>query len=92
MCKIKEGAAVQTKGDLQNLVTSVILRQTSTFSVEDIYQAARAKLIGSDYLDRPELRQRCQDTISTLFVIDCIRSVDKGMYTLAMSFPAVNRR
>ena len=47
MCKIKEGAAVQSKGDLQNLVTSVILRQTSTFSSEDIYQVAKTKLVGS---------------------------------------------
>lgn len=92
MCKIKEGAAVQTKGDLQNLVTSVILRQTSTFSAEDIYQATRAKLIGSNYLDRPELKQRCEDTLATLFIIDCIRSVGKGIYSLSMSFPAVNRR
>lgn len=92
MCRIKEGAAVQTKGDLQNLVTSVILRQTSTFSAEDIYQATRAKLEGSEYRDRPELKQRCMDTISTLFVIDCIRSVGKGIYSLAMSFPAINGR
>lgn len=92
MCKIKEGAAVQTIGDLQNLVTSVILRQTSTFSAEDIYQAARTKLVGSNYLDHPELKQRCEDTLSTLFIIDCIRSVGKGEYSLAMSFPAINRR
>lgn len=89
MCKMKEGAAVQTKGDLQNLVTSVNLRQTSTFSAEDTYQA---KLEGSDYRDRPELMQRCVDTISTLFIIDCVRSVGKGVYSLAMSFPTINGR
>lgn len=91
MCKIKEGADVQNKGDLQNLVTSVILRQTSTFSAEDIYQAAREKLNGSDYCNRPEVRQRCEDTISTLFIIDSLRSVGKGRYRLAMSFPAVDK-
>ena len=37
MCKVKEGKDVKTKGDLQNLVTSVILRQTSEFTVDDIY-------------------------------------------------------
>ena len=92
MCKIKEGAAVQTKGDLQNLVTSVILRQTSTFSAEEIYQVAKTKLVGSEYQNRPELKKRCEDTISTLYLIDCLRSVGKGRYSLAMSFPSVNRR
>lgn len=92
MCKIKEGTAVQTNGDLQNLITSIILRQTATFSSEEIYKYVMAKLSGSKYENSLELKERCEDTISTLYLIDCLRSVEKGRYSLAMSFPSVNRR
>lgn len=92
MCRIKEGAAVRTKGDLQNLVVSVILRQNSSFSTEEIYLATNAKLNGSEYYDRPELKERCKETISTLHMIDCLRSVGKGRYSLSMSFPSITRR
>lgn len=92
MCKVKEGADVQTKGDLQNLITSVILRQTSMFSSEDIYQAANTKLVGSGFQNCRETEKRCKDTISALYLIDCLKSEGKGRYSLAMSFPSVNRR
>jgi len=90
MCKIKEGVAVQTIGDLQNLVTSVILRQTSSFSVEDICAATTEKLKGSLYNNEADVKKRCEETISTLYLIDCLRSVGNKHYSLAMSFPSVN--
>lgn len=90
MCKIKEGIAVKTTGDLQNLVTSVILRQTSTFSVEDICEATRKKLSGSSYDNESDIKKRCAETISTLYLIDCLRDVGNGRYSLAISFPSVN--
>jgi hypothetical protein len=92
MCNIKTGTNVQTEGDLQNLVTSVILRQTSEFSVDDIYNGVRAKLTGSVYYNSPEVKRRCEDTINTLFIIDSIKVKDHGKYQLSMSFPAVTKR
>lgn len=91
MCNVREGADVRTKGDLQNLITSVILRQTSTFSFADIYQAANRKLAGSEYQNRQEIEKRCKDTISALYLMDCLKSEGKGQYSLAMSFPSVNK-
>lgn len=90
MCNVKEGKEVKTKGDLQNLVTSVILRQTSEFSVDDIYNGTLARLVGSDFYDSLEVKQRCEDTIGTLFSIDCLDVVGHGKYKLHMSFPSVN--
>jgi len=90
MCKVKEGVAVKTVGDLQNLVTSVILRQTSAFSIEDIYRATRDKLNGSLYDNEEDVKKRCEETISTLYLIDCLRNVGSERYSLAMSFPSVN--
>lgn len=92
MCNVKEGKDVKNKGDLQNLVTSVILRQTSEFSVDDIYNGTRARLVGSDYYDSLEVKQRCEDTLNTLFNINCLKSDGHGKYQLAMSWPAVNKR
>lgn len=89
MCNIKEHEDVKTIGDLQNLVTSVILRQTSEFSVDDIYNGTRARLIGSSYYDSLEVKQSCEDTINTLFIIDCLEVVGHGKYKLHMSFPSV---
>lgn len=90
MCNVKEGKDVKTKEDLQNLVTSVILRQTSEFTVDDVYNGTLARLVGSDSYDSLEVKQRCEDTISTLFIIDCLDVVGHGKYKLHMSFPAVN--
>lgn len=92
MCNVKEGRDVKNDGDLQNLITSVILRQTLEFSVDDIYNGVRDRLTGSDYYDSLEVRQRCEDTIHTLFNINCLKILGHGKYQLAMSWPAVNKR
>lgn len=92
MCRVREGADVISKADLQNLVTSVILRQTSTFSAKEISDRIRLKLEGSRYYDSHEVEERCRETISTLYTINCILSVEKGRYKLAMSFPSVVKR
>ena len=92
MCRIKEGADVVSEADLQNLVTSVILRQTSAFSAQDICAKIRDKLTGSRFKDSDEVNERCDETISTLYSIDCLRITEAGRYKLAMSFPAVARR
>lgn len=89
MCKVLEGADVRTIGDFQNLVTSVILRQTSTFSADDILKSTTAKLKGSEYTDPAEILKRCKDTISVLYMTDCLKRVEKGRYSLTMPFPSI---
>ncbi len=92
MCNVKEGKDVKTKADLQNLVTSVILRQTSEFSLDDIYNGTLARLVGSDFYDSSEVKQRCENTINTLFIINRLKSDGHGKYELDMSFPSVSSR
>ena len=92
MCKVREGANVVSSSDLQNLVASVILRQTSTFSTEDVYSLICAKLKGSAFIDSPEVERRCKETISALFTVNCLKSIEPDRYKLNMSFPSVARR
>ena len=92
MCNIKQGANVKTIVDLQDLVIGVILRQTSEFSIDDIYNEVRARLTGSDYYDNSEVRQHCEDTIRPLFNINFLHVLEDGKYQLATSFPAVTKR
>jgi len=89
MSNVKEGKDVKNKGDLQNLITSVILRQTSEFSVDDIYNGTRARMLGSEYYDSPEVKNYCKETLDTLYNNDCLKRVEKGKYQLAMGWPAV---
>lgn len=91
MCRVKEGAAVVTSADLQNLVTSTILRQTSIFSSEDICADLQSKLEGSQFLGKPEVRRKCDETIATLHSVDYLRAIDATRYKLTMAFPSVTR-
>lgn len=97
MCNIKTGADVKHHGNLQNLVTSTILRQADTFSVEDIYNQVNEKLVGSKYYNAGLVKQLCADTIDTLYNIcgltvveDAPNSVNR--YQLTLSWPAINKR
>ena len=86
------GADVISKADLQNLVTSVILRQTTSFSAQEICIKTREKLVGSSFADSEDVRMQCDETISTLYLIDCLSTTEAGRYKLAMSFPSVTKR
>lgn len=91
MCNVKTGADVKHKGDLQNLITSVILRQSGVFTKDDVIDGVRAKLQGSVYVDNGEVIQRIEDTLHQLFIINCL-ICDGKQYQLSMSFPAVTKR
>ena len=39
MCKIKTGANIQTKSDILNLITALLFRQVTDFTVESILTA-----------------------------------------------------
>lgn len=65
MCEVKKNKDVQTESDLQNLVTSVILRQEDSFNVEQIYDFINADLCDSKYKDeqnliKPLIKYTCQ--------------------------------
>ena len=89
---IKENENVKTQADLQNIVTSVILRQTGEFNLDDVVHAANLRLVGSIYYESQELTERCDDTLETLFLIGSISHATKGRYRLCMSWPAVSAR
>ena len=89
---IKENSTVKTKADLQNLVTSVILRQTDEFTLDDVVRDANLRLVGSTYYGTEELTERCADTLHTLFVFNGIQSAGKDKYAPGMWWPAVSAR
>lgn len=91
MCRIKEGADIRTAADLQNLVTSVILRQTETFSIQDVCLRIKDKATGSSLDNLEEINKRCLETISALYLIDCIRNTGENEYKLTMTFPSTSK-
>ena len=96
MCKIKTGALVETDADLQNLITSVILRQTEPFTKETIEGQLLANLEGSAFSAEDEKREQaiktCKRTLKFMMLSSSIRSmgVDDQRYRLALSFPSYN--
>ena len=89
---LKEQSNVKNKADLQNLVTSVILRQTDEFTLDDVVRGANLRLVGSTYYGTEELTKHCKDTLETLFLIGSISNAKNGKYCLSISWPAVSGR
>ena len=96
MCQVRTGANVQTVADLQNLVTSVILRQTQPFSKDNIKEQVFNKLVGSEFLTDAEKRTQvikiCDRTLKFMVLSSSIRSkgMDDDRYRLTLSFPSYN--
>ncbi len=96
MCKVKTGEQVQTTPDLQNLVTSTILRQTQPFTAGSIEDQVATLLEGSPFLQdvalRPQVAQICERTLQYMLMSRGIRSVgmDSDLYRLALAFPSYN--
>ena len=86
---IKYGIDVKTNSDLQNLVTSVILRQTDSFTEETIFSEVLKKLDGSVFANSPDVKKRCDNTLNTLFSIGSIKFVSDGAYILSIGFPSI---
>lgn len=80
MCKIKTGKAIQTNRDVQNLITSVILRQRSDFNKNGIMMQMRNKMRDTEM--EIEDNQVEQMILNTLGVLECSGVVDKknGIY------------
>ncbi len=67
MCKVKTGRDVRTSRDLQNLITSVILRQTRSFDRGMIASQTKDKLKDSEMqLDSQEIEKMISRTLGTL--------------------------
>lgn len=96
MCKVRTGADVQTTADLQNLVTSVILRQTQPFSKDTIKKQVLSKLAGSEFLSdgkkQTQVIKICERTLKLMVLSSSIKSkgMDDDCYRLALSFPSYN--
>lgn len=96
MCKVKTGSHVETYADLQNLITSIILRQTEPFTKETIEKQLEIKLDGSIFSTEPnkltQAKQACERTLQFMILSSSIRStgIDDGRYRLALSFPSFN--
>ena len=91
MCRVKEGTAVVSRSDLQNLVTSVVFRQMKPFSVNDVARITRQRLEGSIYLTEPlspEVEVRCRETVKTLFLANRLKATTTpGFFELSSHFP-----
>ena len=80
MCKVKTGKNVRTDRDLQNLVTSVILRQRRSFDRNEIVSQTKSKLRDSEMqLDNQEIEKMIYRTLG---VLECNGVVGKkdGIY------------
>ena len=97
MANIPKGNALKTLGDLQNVITGIILRQYKPFSKTDIYSQVE-KWCENSVFDRKrennlnvDVNQRIDDTLNTLHTIATIRvDVKTHKYELTIGFPAVN--
>lgn len=80
MCKVKTGKAIRTNRDVQNLITSVILRQRSDFNKNGIMIQMRNKMRDTE-MDIEDIQVE-QMVMNTLGVLECSGVVDKrnGIY------------
>lgn len=83
VCRVKEGVDVRTLADLQNLVTSVILRQDGVFTKEELKDTLESKLSGSHFVQEEEPNALCERTFNMLRLAKYIRSTDDGYYLAA---------
>ena len=98
MANIPKGNTLKTLGDLQNVITGIILRQYKPFSKMDIYSQVE-KWCENSVFDRKrednlnaDLNQRIDDTLNTLYTIGALRvDVKTHKYELTIGFPAVNK-
>lgn len=92
MCKVKTGAAVRTSADLQNLVTSSILRQPKPFTKSEIITQILKLLVNSPYAsEKEQICDTCDHTIMFMELAGNIRSTADNHYRLTVSFPSYNR-
>lgn len=98
MANLPKGNTLKTLGDLQNVITGIILRQNKPFSKTDIYAQAK-KWCEKSVFDRKredrldvDVNQKIDDTLNTLHTIGALKvDVKTHKYELTIGFPAVNK-
>ena len=98
MANIRKNRDVKKHGDVQNVITSAILRTQGMFSKEDIYQQVENAVKFSCYgkygkkRNQIDIQKMIDDTIETLWIIDCIKYFEsENKYKLSMGFPALQK-
>lgn len=81
MCVVKTGKDVQMLGDLQNLITSAVLRQIGVFDETSVKQYTADRLAGLVYENSEEIDDLISNTLKTLSRNDTV-SVCKGGYRI----------
>lgn len=90
--RVKENANVKSRVDLQNLITSVLLKQTDDFTLEDIIHETNLRLVGSPFYASDEMKSRCSDILNTFFLFDNVQCVGLGKYVLSLACSPVSAR
>lgn len=83
MAHVKMGRDVKTSGDMQNLVTSVILRSEGKFTLEEALTVINWNLTGSIYYKSEETEECLKNTLSTLERMKTI-TYKNGLYEVGM--------
>ena len=96
MKPIPKNRKVKSLADLQNVITSVILRQKGQFTKEDIYAGIDADIKFSCYgkygkkRKEIDLKKMIKETWDALSCEDCIRlDLKTNKYKLNIPFPAI---
>lgn len=83
MCHVATGKDVTTKADLQNLVTSLILKQEQAFTSEKIAETAKQELSGSAWDTKERvIIDLIRKTLFILVAIDHSLLYAKGKYIM----------
>lgn len=98
MSNLPKGNTLKTLGDLQNVITGIILRQYKPFSKTNIYSQVE-KWCENSAFDRKreshldvDVNQRIDDTLNTLHTIGAVKVDAKThKYELTIGFPAVSK-
>ena len=89
---VKEKETIKSRAELQNLISSLILRQTDEFTLDDIIQNANLRLSGSSYYESEELKELCSDTLRRLLLMGNISITPSRKYVISTPSPAVSTR
>lgn len=83
MAQVKIGRDVKTSGDMQNLVTGIILRSEGKFTLEEALTVINWNLAGSIYYKSEEVEKCLRNTLITLESVGTITQ-ENGLYEVGM--------
>ncbi len=81
MCKVKSGAQIENRQDIQNLIIGIIFRQCKPYRIEDILDIVLYYTKNSHYkIDEEELYCLISDSLDMLYVRNKVKCTN-GVYT-----------